>query len=315
MIFGRNYDWVADAGMLCTNLRGIKKTSFKASDGKQITWTSKYGSVTFNQYGKEFPTGGMNEKGLVVELMWLDGTKYPAPDERPAIGVLQWIQYQLDNSSTIEEVVASDETLRITSGGTPLHYLIADANGNAATIEFLDGKMIIHSGTALSIPVLTNDQYKNSIAAHSNGSADNNSLERFSTACHMVKQLPNNLSGKAVVDYSFKILENVSQGDFTKWSIVYDVKNRKVYFKTQRFPKIKTLNFDVIDFECKAKSRAIDLNSDSEGDLSEKLRYFSAEINKEILELSIKQSISRIPISETDKRAILAYSQTMACDL
>ena len=66
-------------------------------DGNTISWVSQYGSITFNQYGKEFPTGGMNEKGLVVELMWLDGTIYPQPDERPAIGVLQWIQYQLDN--------------------------------------------------------------------------------------------------------------------------------------------------------------------------------------------------------------------------
>jgi penicillin V acylase-like amidase (Ntn superfamily) len=28
---------------------------------------------------KEFPNGGMNEKGLVVEMMWLDGTSFPTP--------------------------------------------------------------------------------------------------------------------------------------------------------------------------------------------------------------------------------------------
>jgi choloylglycine hydrolase len=26
-------------------------------------WTSRYGSITFNQYGREFPSGGINEKG------------------------------------------------------------------------------------------------------------------------------------------------------------------------------------------------------------------------------------------------------------
>src|SRR6187399_2207527 len=113
MVFGRNYDWVADAGIVCTNQRGLAKTSVKNPDGNTISWVSLYGSITFNQYGKEFPTGGMNEKGLVVELMWLDGTHYPQKDQRPSVDVLQWIQYQLDNSGSVEEVIKTDATLRI----------------------------------------------------------------------------------------------------------------------------------------------------------------------------------------------------------
>jgi choloylglycine hydrolase len=97
IVFGRNYDWVTDAGIVNTNQRDLFKTSMKAGDGETISWISKYGSITFNQYGKEFPTGGMNEKGLVVELTWLDGSRYPEKDSRSAVNVLQWIQYQLDN--------------------------------------------------------------------------------------------------------------------------------------------------------------------------------------------------------------------------
>src|SRR5918911_589932 len=90
IVFGRNYDWITGAGIVNTNQRGLYKTSLKNNDGATISWVSKFGSITFNQYGKEFPTGGMNEKGLVVELMWLDGTRYPEKDNRPSIGVLQW---------------------------------------------------------------------------------------------------------------------------------------------------------------------------------------------------------------------------------
>jgi penicillin V acylase-like amidase (Ntn superfamily) len=75
MVFGRNYDWVTDAGIVCTNLKGLSKTSMLTENGETISWISQYGSITFNQYGKEFPTGGMNEKGLVVELMWLDAAR------------------------------------------------------------------------------------------------------------------------------------------------------------------------------------------------------------------------------------------------
>src|SRR5688572_225451 len=155
MMFGRNYDWVAGTGLLCTNHRGMSKTGFKVEDGEQVKWVSKYGSLTFNQYGKEFPTGGMNEKGLVVELMWLDETVYPKKDQRPALNVLQWVQYQLDNAATVAEVIASDKLVRITREGTPLHYLVADAGGNVATIEFLNGRMVTHSGSNLPMPVLT----------------------------------------------------------------------------------------------------------------------------------------------------------------
>src|SRR6266487_5514864 len=102
IVFGRNYDWVTGAGIVYTNHRGLYKTSFKTDDGETISWVSKYGSITFNQYGKEFPTGGMNENGLVVELMWLDETRYPNRDSRPSVNVLQWIQYQLDHSATTE---------------------------------------------------------------------------------------------------------------------------------------------------------------------------------------------------------------------
>ena len=36
---------------------------------KPIEWISKYGSISFNQFGAEFPYGGINEEGLVVEIM------------------------------------------------------------------------------------------------------------------------------------------------------------------------------------------------------------------------------------------------------
>ena len=78
--------------------------------------------------------GGMNETGLVVEVMWLQGTKYPARDERPALRELSWVQYQLDNCCTIGEVIATDSKIRITGDSAPIHYLVCDTSGNAAVL-------------------------------------------------------------------------------------------------------------------------------------------------------------------------------------
>ena len=308
MIFGRNYDWMADAGMVCSNQRGLSKTSMKTDDGKTIHWISQYGSISFNQYGKEFPTGGMNEKGLVVELMWLDGTVYPKPDDRPAIDVLQWVQYQLDNCSTIEDVIATDKKLRIISKGTPLHYLVADAKGNAATIEFLNGKLVVHRGGDLPIPVLTNDTYDRSVKSNANGTANgNNSLERFSTACKMIQEYKARPGGKSLVDESFAILNKVSQGDYTKWSIVYDISDKKIYFKTEKFQQVKSVSFASFNFSCNTVSKVLDMNRPEQGNMSIYFTDYSTNTNNLILEKTIKQSSSQIEISQEEKKVIKAY--------
>src|SRR5437773_6152578 len=225
LVFGRNYDWITGAGMVCTNLRGLQKTSMKTEDGNTISWVSEYGSISFNQYGKEFPTGGMNEKGLVVELMWLDGTKFPDPDDRPSMHVLQWIQYELDQNSTVDEVIASDKLVRITSRGTPIHYLVADAGGNVATVEFLKGKMVVHKGKDLPFAVLTNSTYDESIQKIKGGdnskSFADNSIDRFARACSMVQQFQLQNINTPIVDYAFGILYKVYSGVCTIVVLIY----------------------------------------------------------------------------------------------
>jgi penicillin V acylase-like amidase (Ntn superfamily) len=323
MVFGRNYDWMTDAGMICTNPRGLFKTSMKTQSGETISWVSQCGSITFNQYGKEFPTGGMNEKGLVVELMWLDETQYPTPDTRPAIGVLQWIQYQLDNCATVDEVIATDKKLRISSTGTtPLHYLVADASGHVATIEFLNGKMVVNKGTDLAFPVLTNSVYSESAKLYKTAAANgeessfgsgDNSLERFGKACSMVKQYLAGNIDKPVTDYAFDILKKVAQGSFTKWSIVYDLTNRAVHFRTERFGDIKTIHFAGIDFNCAAGSKALDMNQKVSGDITSKMEKFTPELNRRIVEMAFKESNSEIRVDEKTRQAAWQYAGGISC--
>ena len=73
LLFGKNYDWQIGDGQLLVNLSGRRKSADPEAHASPARWVSKYGSVTFNQYGREFPMGGINEAGLVIELMWLDG--------------------------------------------------------------------------------------------------------------------------------------------------------------------------------------------------------------------------------------------------
>ncbi len=323
MVFGRNYDWVTGNGMVCTNQKGLSKTSRKTNDGETISWVSRYGSITFNQYGKEFPTGGMNEQGLVVELMWLDGTRYPEPDQRPALGVLQWIQYQLDNCGSVKDIIATDKKIRIASKGTtPLHYLVADGAGNVATIEFIDGEMLVHEGKDLPFAVLTNNSYEESInqtaaAIKSSGgnvrSFTDNSIDRFATACNMVQRFQQTDLGVPVIDYAFNILGKVAQGSHTKWSIVYDIGHKKIYFKTAEQPQQKSLSFSAVDFSCRASSKIWNMNQAVEGDISALLVPFSIDANRDLVEKSFEESASQFTVTEEVKRSTWEYPARISC--
>jgi len=324
LIFGRNYDWISDAGMVTSNLRGLKKTSVSTGEGSSISWISKYGSMTFNQYGKEFPTGGMNEKGLVVELMWEEQTEYPKTDNRPSLGVLQWIQYQLDSHSTIDEVIASDNNVRISRNNPPLHYLIADANGYAATIEFYQGKITVHKGNELPFPVLTNNPYEQSAKTAKNAnilsgdttfSFRDNSLQRFIKACSMVQQYQQKEIAKPLTGYAFDILDKVTQGEFTKWSIVYDLVHKKIYFKTERYRGIKSFSFNSFDFDCSSKARVLDMNQSLEGDIDKSFIPFNDKINRSIVEKAVAESKSQVPISDKEKESLVAYPGTIKCKM
>ncbi|HEX5132386.1 MAG TPA: linear amide C-N hydrolase [Candidatus Krumholzibacteria bacterium] len=284
LVFGKNYDWGIGMGLVVVNKRLVMKRAFV--DEGAFVWTSRYGSVTFNQYGREFPCGGMNEAGLVVELMWLDDTRYPATDERGALPTLQWIQYQLDRSASVADVVASDQTVRISGASARIHFLVADASGDVAAVEFLDGRMVVHRGDDLPYPALTNDTYEKSAAyarAYDTAprEASRSSLDRFATAAHAVEAGPP--AGTEPVDAAFDLLDRVAQGDHTQWSIVYDVAIRRVYFRTRSNPMVRWIDARTLNFDCSTPVRILDVNAPESGDVTGELRDYEYTINRATL--------------------------------
>jgi penicillin V acylase-like amidase (Ntn superfamily) len=313
MLFGKNYDWITGNGMVVINKRGLQKTSFAAPDEKPVSWSSKWGSITFNQFGKEFPNGGMNEKGLVIELMWLPGTTYPAKDNRAALNELQWIQYQLDIHSTVDDVIISDKNIRISNNNfAPLHYLIADAKGNAATIEFIKGKIVVHQGKDLEHPVLTNTIYKDALQQHkSNKEIADNSVQRFTTACNMVQQfkkMPDNTNG---IDYAFDILTKVAQGSYTKWSIVYDIANMEIHFLSDN--RKRNISFKQFDFACNNNTLFYDLSSSGTGMVGNAFTTLNFLENKNVLFQSVKESGNRINVPELVLNSAAEYFNKVQC--
>lgn len=321
IVFGRNYDFMIGYGIIFVNKKSVVKTAF-TENNIPAKWVSKYGSVTFNQFGREFPTGGINETGLVIELMWLDDTKYSEADDRPAAGgVLQWIQYQLDNCETIQEVIDTDKDIRIPARAVPIHFLIADKYGNSATIEFLNGKMVSHNGDELPYTVLTNDTYEKSLNYFKAGKYKiengvpedaNNSLNRFARACSMLDVFKKDGNFNAV-DYGFQILNSIKQGSSTKWSIVYDIRNMKIYFKTFNNSKLKNIDIVALDYDCSSPVKMIDVDYDFEGNINESLVEYDYNTNRKLIEDSYNgvEFLRAVGDEEQDKTA--KYPDNLNC--
>ena len=317
LVFGRNYDWQTEDCRVMVNKAGAAKIAARQSHPAR--WTSRFGSVTFNQYGREFPTGGMNEAGLVVEIMWLDGTRYPAMDARPSMGVLQWVQYQLDSHSTVKEVLASDVEVRIdTRAGAPLHVLVADASGDAATIEFLGGEMMSHTGPDLPFPVLTNTIYASSVRYASariesgNPPVSLNSMDRFTRAAMRVGDYTAP-STDAAVEYAFETLEQVAQGSGTVWSIVYDIEGRTIHATTRDNPVRMHIAFDGLDFGCDTPVKLVDLNRASPGDIAPQMKMYNESTNLELIRAAYSETDFLRNVPDEAIRDTARYPRSVTC--
>ncbi|MEJ1237290.1 linear amide C-N hydrolase [Chryseolinea sp. T2] len=317
LIFGKNFDFYMGDGQIIANKRSISKTSFPMPGEPTIQWTSKYGSITFNQIGREFPFGGMNEKGLVVEQMYLADTGYPETDNRAGLAELQWIQYQLDNSATVDEELATDAVVRVSKHSAPIHFLIFDAKGNTAALEYINGKLVVRKNGDLEVCALTNDTYNNSLDYYhsvkdTNMPTGSSSFERFAIAGKML----GNFDVSRPVDYAFGILSASAQPELTFWSIVYDVKNLTIHLQTRSNTNRRQLNLRTFDFACSSPVMFadIDTNLKSAGDFKPYSPSSNAEIIRRVFRiLSTKPLFANLIPKEEEQRALATYPETTHC--
>lgn len=162
VVTARSMDWKEDIG---TNLwifpRGMERTGEVGPNS--LKWTATYGSVIASAYDMS-TTDGMNEKGLVANLLWLVESKYPEWDQtKPGLSVAAWTQYVLDNFATVAEAVAElkKESFVVIIDNMPgtarmanVHLSLSDVSGDNAIFEYVAGKLVIYHDR--SYQVMTN---------------------------------------------------------------------------------------------------------------------------------------------------------------
>ena len=317
ILFGRNYDFEIGDALIFANKRSVAKTASIGDSPNSAKWVSRYGSITFNQFGRENPNGGMNEMGLVVEEMWLDETEYPKDDSRPTLGTQEWIQYLLDTSATTTEALQNAAAVRIIDF-VKVHYLVSDQAGNVASVEFLKGKMVVHTGDQLAVATLTNNTYEESLsyAKHTDPekAKAGTSLDLFTRAAHKTEEFEKQaLSERQAVAYAFEVLSEVARKNWTQWSIVYDQKRGKIYFRTLQSPSIKSIDMKAFDYSCGTGVKMFDVNAKDEGDVTAKFANYTRKANRDLIERSFSGTDFLKQVPAQARNYVAAYPESFTC--
>ena len=259
-ITGRTMDW---RDPMNTRLwlfpAGLQENGGAGKDSAE--WKSRYGSVAVTSLNAAV-SDGMNQKGLVANMLWLNTSKYPdqcaANEKRLAISA--WAQYFLDNFASVKEVIDSLKTHPVclisapipgTDRFTTLHLSLSDASGNSAILEYINGKLAIHEGRQYQ--VLTNDpefpqqlavaRYWEGIGGTRFLPGSNQAPDRFARADFYIHAIPKTASNQVGVAQVFSVLNNVSVPmgistpghpniSTTRWRVVADQKDLKYYFNS-----------------------------------------------------------------------------------
>lgn len=275
IVVTRTMDWEEDDGPeLWMHPRGMKVNG-KAGKNS-LSWTSKYGSLVMRSTKalKDAIVDGINEHGLSVNLLYLEETEYEVRDERPGVSTVQWIHYFVDNFKTVDEAIAGLDNFQLVSveiNGEhhPLHISIEDATGDAAIVEYVNGKCVVYHGAEHTI--LTNGpaydmQLENVKKYKGLGGTlrlpgDTGSKDRFVRASYFLSCLPKANCAAEAVAYAFGLIHNVattygapySEQEYfgvypTWWMTVADLINKVYYFKSTRnfhtvWVDMKKINF------------------------------------------------------------------------
>lgn len=280
--------------------RGMKRSGEVGKNS--IEWVSKYGSLGVSTWDIAI-ADGMNEKGLVANLLWLVESKYPSfnkEGDTKGMTISLWAQYVLDNFATVGEAVEElgKESFAIVSDFIPgtdkfttVHLSISDATGDNAIFEYIQGKLVIHHDP--SYIVMTNDppfeqqlaiaKYWENIPGKTFLPGSVTAADRFVRASFFINAIPQTDNTRIAVAGVFSVIRNVSvpygfeiEGfpnlSTTRWRSVADQKELVYYFETALTPNTFWVDLKKIDFSEKSGVRKLDLSAN---------KTFSGEVSAE----------------------------------
>ena len=142
--FCRNYDFFKNPTMVTISRPKKGYASIAASDMSHFGYSLEKLPDSFlaslsclaSIYA---PVDGMNEKGLCTSIMALPKQAAQQDTERHNVGTTIIMRLWLDRCATVQEALDLLETVDVchdAAVGSGYHYMVADANGDCAVVEF-----------------------------------------------------------------------------------------------------------------------------------------------------------------------------------
>lgn len=308
-LVARNHDWMFGEGLIVVEPRGLAKSAL--TPVRPARWTSRYGSVSITQFGRGIPFAGMNEAGLTVDLLQLNQAEFAGPTShtRDTVNAIQWVQYQLDMSADVDQVIESlDQVLPLPliPAIERVHFFVTDASGGVAIVEFIDGNPVIRRGPNAMHCALANTDIETSIREH--GAADQS---RYGRAVRNIARVERAGDVDQATEEAFDALESVSQPGMTQWSLVYRPEQKRLTFHTRSQPSLRWIDLDDFDLAAGAETLALDVMSPQSGNLRPHFKPITPANNQRIIHHSMDQyfppGIGRVAV----KQLLLNYPSTI----
>jgi choloylglycine hydrolase len=302
VITGRNMDWyLRYPTSLWKFPRGMERSGL--SKNNPLTWTSKYGSIVAIQTadGQNATADGMNEKGLVANLLYLSETKYPKRDvNKKGLSSSIYLQYIFDNFATVKEAVAGlkRDDIQIVPVPIPnsehlptMHVSLSDASGDSAIVEFLKGKVIIHHSKEYQImansPVfekqLALTSYWDEIGGDKFLPGTRKSPDRFVRAYFYNQKLPEPKNYREAIAGVMSIMRNTSSPfghpdpdkpniSTTMWRTIADQTNLVYFYESTISYGSLWVDYKKFDFSKGTEVKVLEADSGLVGNASDKFK-------------------------------------------
>jgi len=155
------------------------------------------------------PFDGVNEKGVAIGLMAVPSAYPPYDGGKVSLYDLALIRLVLDYAESTDHAISLLKKYNYKASDPPVHFLIADKQGNGAIVEYIEKDLKITPNTEPYI-VSTN------FIVYNSGAPSIVTCDRYEKAYSTLNQN----SGIISKNESIELLSNVSQ-EITMWSSVY----------------------------------------------------------------------------------------------
>jgi hypothetical protein len=226
MFFGRNFDWqFSPAILLFTDppdgYASVSMVDFAyfGYQGKQVHELDEL-PLSERQAllsAPVLPFDGMNERGLAIGMAAVPPGNMPSDPQKETTDSILVIRLMLDRAGSADEALAILSAYNLDfDGGPPLHYLLADARGDAILVEFYQGEMQV-------LPNQNPWHQATNFLVSSTDNSPQNHCWRYDRINQRLASSQGRLSAQSAID----LLSQVSQGN-TQWSVVYSLQNKQI---------------------------------------------------------------------------------------